>query len=98
MTDYKIVKPLLTRHVEPFLDWWKATEEARKTQTLVTASKQIVLQAAGLGWFEGEKPDPDNMPPVEMAKLGTALVAALNEAMAFDVPNSQPAPQDMPKG
>jgi hypothetical protein len=98
MTEYKIVKPLLTKHVEPFLDWWRDTKEERNKQTILTANKNIVLKAVELAMFEGEKPDPDNMEPKEVIKLGDAIASAQDAAVDINIPNSQPAPPDMPKG
>ena len=95
--EYKLCNPLKTRQVEPCE---KACHEdkifAMGTPPL-TQNASAVRRAVEFGWYEGEKPDPDELSPAEVIALGTAVFQAYSAAMGFDAKNSRAARQTTPK-
>jgi hypothetical protein len=92
---YKLTAPLLTRHVEPWSEYIFANKVLDKSQPTVAAT--AVRKAVEFGWFDGEKPNVDDMPPVEVLELSTLVFEAFGHAMGFDTKNLPGKPQTSPK-
>ena len=80
--EYKICDPLKTRHIVP----WEQFVENNKVFQLppLAASVASVRKAAECGWYEGDKPNVDDMLPAEVVALSTAVLGAYSAALGFD--------------
>lgn len=89
--EYKLVNPLKTRHVEPWAEYIFSEKVNEHSQP--AASAMVVRKAAECGWFDGEKPDVDEMEPKDVVNLATTIYKAYSVSMGFDsknLPSRQP--------
>ena len=93
--DYKIFNPLKTRQVEP---WAEAMFNPNlKKHSQPAGCAEAVRRAVECNWFDGDKPDVDEMLPKEVIELSTKVYHAYNEAMGFDSKNLPSRRQTTPK-
>ena len=93
--EYKLVSPLLTRHVEPWADYMGQNNVFDKMPPAREAV--MIRKAVEFGWFAGDAPNVDEMLPVDTVKLGTTIIRTFNEVMGFNRPNLPAASPDTPK-
>jgi hypothetical protein len=84
--EYKLVSPLKTRHVEPWAEYVFSEKVIDHSQPATSA--MVVRKAVECGWFEGEKPDADEMEPKDVVNLATMIYKAYSVSMGFDLKNS----------
>lgn len=85
--EYKIISPLKTRHVEGWEAEVIGVQKANQKPPL-SGGAIAIRQAVEFGWFEGEKPNVDEMEPKDVVTLATKVWQAYSAAMGFDVKNS----------
>lgn len=80
--EYKICKPLKTRQVLP----WEVHIKENKVLEMspLASSSAAIKQAVECGWYEGDKPDADELEPAETVRLAGDVWRAYSEAMGFD--------------
>lgn len=84
--EYKLVDVLTTRMVEA---WEEAVYgKGIDKKQIVSQSAGVVRAAAAAGWFVGDKPNPDDMSPVEVIQLSTKVWQAYSVALGGGTKNS----------
>jgi hypothetical protein len=93
--EYKICDPLKTRHVVPF-EKYIEDNKVLSLSPLVSAAT-AVRQAVEHGWFDGDKPDVDDMLPADVLALSTKIWNAYFGALGFDAKNLLARQRTSPK-
>jgi len=91
---YTLITPLKTRHVEPWAEYIQENKVFEKSHPAMEAC--VVRKAAECGWFDGDKPNVDEMLPKDLLELSTQVMNAYSAAMGFDTKNSRSRPQPTP--
>ena len=92
---YKLISPLKTRNVEPWAEYIQTEKVMDHSQPM--ASAMAVKKAAECGWFDGDKPDVDELEPKDVIELATLIYQSYSASMGFDSKNSPARVPTTPK-